>query len=218
MLNMTARDAALIVGANAIPLLGVLLAGWDAFTVLMLFWLESAVIGIWVCVAVAISRQGPLEIQGMKGPPVQPGIGTALFILAHAGIFMLVHMFFLMGFNDIEGGGPDGFFNPVATIGNQLIGHGLWLPLAGLFVLRGLITVSDHVADRRLEPIVIGFYVRIILMQLAILFGGFFVILIGGTVAPLILLIILRVAIDVGIEPIVERLGLKDGPASAEAS
>ena len=55
-------------------------------------------------------------------------------------------------------------------------------------------------------------------MQLAILFGGFFVILIGGTVAPLILLIILRVAIDVGIEPIVERLGLKDGPASAEAS
>ena len=82
MLNVTARDAALIVGANAIPLLGVLFAGWDAFTVLMLFWFESAVIGFWVCVAVAVSRQAEFKVQESAGAPIRPGIGAALFIAA----------------------------------------------------------------------------------------------------------------------------------------
>ena len=59
-----------------------------------------------------------------------------------------------------------------ATTRAQLIERGLWLPLAGLFVLRGLITVSDHAAGRPLEPTIIGFYVRIILMQIAIIIGG----------------------------------------------
>lgn len=216
--NVTARDAALIVGANAIPLLGVLLAGWDAFTVLMLFWFESAVIGFWVCVAVAISHQDQMNIRNLQGPPVRPGLAAALFIAAHAGIFMLVHFFFLMGFREIGDLPSAGFFNPGEVIETQFLEQGLWLPLAGLFVLRGLVTVSDRVAGRPLEPTVVGFYVRIVLMQLAILFGGFFVMMIGGTVAPLVLLILLRVAIDVGIEPIVDRLGLRNGTTEAEAS
>ncbi len=213
MLNVTARDAALIVGANAIPLLGVLFAGWDAFTVLMLFWFESAVIGFWVCVAVAVSRQAEFKVQDSAGAPIRPGVGVALFIAAHAGVFMAVHLFFLIGFREITGSGN---FDLGAAIPVLLFDRGLWLPLAGLFVLRGLVTISDWVAHRPLEPIVIGFYVRIVLMQLAIIFGGFFVVVAGGSLVPMILLIVFRVAIDLGIEPIVDRLGIK-AAKSAEA-
>lgn len=216
--NVATRDAALIVGANAIPVLGVLFAGWDTFTLLLLFWFESAVIGFWVCIAVTIGRQEMLTIAESKAAKgsmsLRPGIGAGLFIAAHAGIFMAVHLFFLVGFREMSGGGFDiGTIIPV-----QLIERGLWLPLAGLFVLRGLITVSDHAAGRPLEPTIIGFYVRIILMQIAIIIGGFFVMLAGGTLAPLILLIVLRAAIDLGIEPIVDRLGLRSPAASADAS
>lgn len=216
--NVATRDAALIVGANAIPILGVLLAGWDTFTLLILFWFESAVIGLWVCVAVTIGRQEMLAIAESKtakgSMSLRPGIGAGLFIAAHAGIFMFVHLFFLVGFREISGSGA---FDVGSIIPVQLIERGLWLPLAGLFVLRGLITISDHAAGRPLEPTIIGFYVRIILMQIAIIFGGFFVMLAGGTLVPLILLIILRAAIDLGIEPIVERLGISKA-AAADAS
>ena len=95
------RDAALIAGANLIPLLGVVLAGWDAFTLLMLYWFESAAVGLWVCVAVAMS-DGRIELFGMDGKKTTTsGIGMALFIAAHAGIFMFVHLFFLIGFSSV---------------------------------------------------------------------------------------------------------------------
>ena len=102
-MNVTTRDAALIVGANAIPLLGVVLAGWDAFTLLMLYWFESAVIGIWVCVSVAMG-DGRIEMLGATGDKggFASGTGMALFIAAHAGIFMFVHVFFLFGFASIN--------------------------------------------------------------------------------------------------------------------
>ena len=199
------RDMALLVAANAIPLLGVLLAGWDAFTLLILYWFESAVIGLWVCVAIGMSTE-KLAIFTRAGDPNAPsGIGAALFVAAHAGIFMFVHLMFLVGFRSVSSSGMD---DVPALLMRLLLEEGLWLPLAGLFLLRGLITVSDHVAGRPLGPVVTGFYMRIIVMQFVILLGGFVTLLLGDSVVQLILLIGLRLAIDVGIEPIAQRLKL----------
>ena len=80
------------------------------------------------------------------------------------------------------------------------------MPLAGLFLVRGLITVLDHRDGRTLEPPVVGFYLRIVVMQFVILAGGFFVIFLQGTLIPLILLVLLRTVIDVGIEGYSERI------------
>ena len=63
-------------------------------------------------------------------------------------------------------------------------------------------TLSDKLAGRPVEPTVLGFYLRIIVMQFVILFGGFFILLLGSSLVPLLILIVLRVAIDLGIEPI----------------
>ena len=38
--------ALLLLAANLIPLVGVLVWGWDAFVLLMLYWLETAVIAL----------------------------------------------------------------------------------------------------------------------------------------------------------------------------
>ena len=118
------RDAALIVGANLIPLTGVLFAGWDSFTLLMLYWFETAVIGVWICIAVSIARQPMLDIKANNGQPIKPGIGIGLFIAAHAGIFMFVHLFFLIGFREIGGGVRP--LDIVELIPDLLIAKGLW--------------------------------------------------------------------------------------------
>lgn len=207
MERLLTRDAALIAGANLIPLAGVLFAGWDPFTLLMLFWFETAVIGLWICVAVSIARQDAIDIKVSNGQGVRPGIGIGLFIAAHAGVFMLVHLFFLLGFRDMGSHAPEpGLLDLFPSL---LFQRGLWLPLAGLFVVRGLIAILDHRDGRSLEPAVVGFYLRIVVMQFAIIAGGFFVILAGATVVPLILLVILRTAIDLGIE------GFSDGLTKA---
>src|SRR5690606_19072195 len=138
------RDVALPVGANLIPLLGVLLAGWDPFTLLMLYWFESAVIGFWVCVAVATSRD-QFSLFPQPGALAAPSrIGEALFIAAHAGGFMFVHLFFLLGLSSVANLNRADDAGLLLTL---LVERGLWLPLAGLFLIRGLVTWSDRMAD-----------------------------------------------------------------------
>jgi hypothetical protein len=152
---------------------------------------------------VTFSRQDTLTLRVARGEAIRPGLGIGLFIAAHAGVFMFVHMFFIFGFREISGMHGSGPSDLIAL----LLEGGLWLPLAALFALRGLITVSDHVDGRPLEPAIVGFYLRIIIMQVAIIFGGFVAVFAGGSIIPLVLLIGLRTAIDLGIEPIAERLG-----------
>jgi hypothetical protein len=43
----TSRSAALLLVANLIPLVGVLFFGWSLLTILVLYWLENGIVGLW---------------------------------------------------------------------------------------------------------------------------------------------------------------------------
>ena len=43
----------ILLAANMLPLAGILFCGWDAFVLLMLYWMETAIIGFWMLVRVA---------------------------------------------------------------------------------------------------------------------------------------------------------------------
>ena len=47
-----APSVLILVAANLLPIVGVVFWGWDAFVLLMLYWLETAVIGFWTIVRV----------------------------------------------------------------------------------------------------------------------------------------------------------------------
>ena len=51
-----------LLAANAMPLLGVLYWGWDVFVLLMLYWLETAVIGFWMIAR--IFRRARRDVHG----------------------------------------------------------------------------------------------------------------------------------------------------------
>jgi hypothetical protein len=199
------RDTLPMLAVHLLPLLGVWLAGWDAGNLLILYWLESAVIGLWTIVLVAAAPNQPLKILSNPGQPAITGGGMALFILVHAGFFMGIHLYFLHFAFEVTQADEHGSLT--AAIMHMVVDDGLWLPLAGLFVVRMLVTVQ---ALQRQEPVqrqIIGFYFRIVVMQLAIILGGFLMFMIGP-VAALITLVAVRLGFEIavpGVEDYVER-------------
>lgn len=190
------RDTLLMLGANILPLLGVVFAGWSPFALLVFFWFETAVIGIWMLVFILAAPRQPVQLLSSAAHPMQSGIGLGLFILLHAGLFMAVHMFFLY---NVFG---DGFTRPsdglVETLLGLLIDDGLWLPLFGLFLIRGFATVDAIRHGDRIDRHLIGFYFRIVLMQIAIILGGMLG-FVFGPVGGLVVLMALRIGLELAV-------------------
>ncbi len=199
------RDTLPMLGLHLLPLLGVWLAGWDAGNLLSLYWLESAVVGLWTVVLVALAPSQRLGILSSPSQPATTGWGMALFILVHAGFFMGIHLYFLHFAFEVSQADQHGSL-PGAIL-HMVLDDGLWLPLAGVFVIRMLVTVQ---ALQRQEPVqrqIIGFYCRIVVMQLAIILGGFLMFFVGP-IAALVTLVAVRLAFEIAvpsIEDYVER-------------
>jgi hypothetical protein len=86
----------ILVAANLVPLVGVIFWGWDAFVLLMLYWLETAVIAFWTIVRIATLPRDALGKIRYEGSDKTPSpLGLAAFFTLHAGIFMGVHFLFL---------------------------------------------------------------------------------------------------------------------------
>jgi len=224
----------ILLAANLVPLVGVILWGWDAFVLLMLYWLETAVITFWTVVRIAtMSRDalGMMKFEGQRGPPSP--IGMALFFTAHAGLFMAVHFLFLWA---LFSGDWSRRIHGVGSFVNQMvIGTGLWVPLAVLFVVRGGLMLFDAVRPalwRHLgfvepppqkaalgpaETVIFGLYIRIVVMQVTILVGAWFALLLG-TSAALVLLIGLKIAVDLSFQALLEHIHTSWKKAQAEAA
>jgi len=227
--------ALLLLAANLVPLVGVIMWGWDAFVLLMLYWLETAVIAFWTIVRVATmpaSALADLQIESKGSRPASP-FGFAAFLTLHAGIFMGVHFLFLWEL--FAGEWADRIHGVRAFVDQMMIGTGLWVPLLVLFVVRGAFMLFDAVQPwiwRKLgvverkpakeqmlgpgESIVFGLYIRIVVMQVTIIFGAWFAMLAGGAGA-LTFLILVKTAVDVSFQVLADRFHSAWMKAKAEA-
>jgi hypothetical protein len=101
------RTAIALVAANAIPLIGVLFLGWSLLTILVIYWVENGIVGLWN-VPKIILAQGSIVPTRWNMPPSAaaalstlrlPGAGRAglaLFFIVHYGLFWLGHGFFVL--------------------------------------------------------------------------------------------------------------------------
>jgi hypothetical protein len=206
--RLLSLSALILVVTNLIPLAGVLYWNWDLFLLLILYWFDTAIIGFW------------MMVQALREPPAgvhRAAVGLGIvFITFHAGLFMTVHFIFLWslfsGAWRTRVDGVDGFVSVV------IVGTGLWIPIVAMFIGRGLVTLVDLrkayawvMSTTTVEPDLPGdassrrkvaihaFYARIVVMHLTIL-GGAFLMQSVGSIAPLIILIALKTAIDLGFE------------------
>jgi hypothetical protein len=202
--------------ANLVPLAGVVFWGWDVFVLLILYWLETAVIGFWTIVRILlVSPEGSTTLNRMAARVIGRGF-TAVFLTVHAGVFMTVHFLFLWTL--FAGHWTDEIHNPADFIRLIVIDSGLWLPLLILFVVRGWFVLRDVVmGETDVEGDVIGgLYARIVVMQVAIIFGGWLTILVGGGIGTLVLLVVGKTVIELYAGRISAHVGGAVAKAAAE--
>lgn len=187
----------LLLALNLIPLLGVIFFEWDIFTVILLFWLENAVIGIFNC----------LKIVGCKGsksgkPQVKAwhaNLGMAFFFLVHYGFFTTGHGLVILDIfvKDFKGdiwqvwswvyhwlGAIDGvlWLGVIALVG-------YWLFDFIQFWLHERQTKNAN--KQMMEP-----YSRILIAHLVLLFGAFVVSRFGYELAIVALMVVVKTFIN----------------------
>ncbi|MHB1260831.1 MAG: DUF6498-containing protein [Thermoplasmatota archaeon] len=167
-----------LLAANVVPLVGVLAFGWDLGLVLLLYWAESAVILFFSLVKLAITAG-------------RAALALIPFFLVHAGMFMGGHLVFLLAIFVDEPAG--GWLDLVRDVGLVLpvfvVSHGF--SFVANFRRKG--EVFKGQAD-----VMTGFYKRIVVMHLTIIFGAFLMSALGSPVWALLLLIAFKTAIDGG--------------------
>jgi len=211
----------ILLAVNLLPLLGVLFWGWDLFLLLMLYWMETGIIGFWHILRMA------LEARWFA-------LFLVPFFVVHFGGFMVGHFVFLGALF----GGPQ--WSDVRSVGSFLdrvvFRTGLWMPLAALFVSHGVSFTLNYLRPQWLARIFPGLmaetpvkrplleklkdpkvfqgimmapYQRVILMHVTIIVGGMLSMALHNNKAAFFLLVFLKAMVDMASHV---RKNFKPGP------
>jgi hypothetical protein len=90
--------------ANAIPLVGVLFFGWNVWTILIVYWLENGVVGVFNILKMLKAEgqpDGAAATMTMNGRPIGGNTSAAKaslipFFILHYGMFWAVHGIFVL--------------------------------------------------------------------------------------------------------------------------
>jgi len=182
--SLTASAVALIL-ANLVPIAGAAFFGWSLSDVMVLYWAESAIIGFFNVLKIAvIGRWSAL----FAGP----------FFLGHFGGFMAVHFLFIytLFVKGVTGNDGGGDLAEVAALF-----AGLWPALLALFISHGYSFFTNFlgrqeyrnrsVGDQMREP-----YTRVAFMHMVLIAGGGLSLALGDPTPVLLLVIIAKIWLD----------------------
>jgi len=174
--------------ANILPLLGVMLWGWKVFDILLIFWLENVVIGIFNVVKMLSWIQ---YCRLYIALPIVP------FFILHYGGFTAGHGIFILAIFDAQSK------ISTDTIWQTLHAGGwnMYLAIGGIFLSHLFSFISNFLGKREIERTHIGLlmtapYGRIVVMHLTIIIGGGAALALGQPLWALALLVLLKTGMD----------------------
>jgi hypothetical protein len=184
-LPLSSESAIALVVANLVPLAGVLFFGWDLGSIMVLYWIESGVIAFYTVLKIAIV--GKLA-----------AIVAVPFFVGHFGGFMIAH-FLLIYSLFLRGRSSE--WVPGASAELYAIFTPIWISIAALFISHGVSFFTNFIGEREYEAAnVSGLmqapYSRVIVMHMTLLLGGWIVMLIGMPAGALVVLLLLKTAVD----------------------
>jgi hypothetical protein len=203
------RTALALVIANAVPLIGVLFFGWSLWTILVIYWIENGIVGLWNIPKIAMARgsMNPLP-QSRNVPPATsalggtipgPGrVGMALFFLIHYGLFWIGHGFFVFVLPNFAGAfGDPSTFGDVAWSSVAIAAVALFLSHGASFLFN-YIGRSEYLRtsppQQMFKP-----YGRVVVLHLTIIFGAFVAAFLGAPIGILLILVVLKTIFDLGL-------------------
>lgn len=181
-----------LVAANLVPVAGVLFFDWAVYDVMLVYWLENGVIGLFTLLRMATAGREALATVAL-GP----------FFVVHYGLFWVVHGAFVVSLFAPE----TAFGGSALPVSLPIVGEVPWVPAAGWAVL-GL--VASHGVSfvqnwwlggerRGATPraLMSGAYGRVVVLHLALIGGGFAVEMLGTPMIALLALVVLKIGLDV---------------------
>lgn len=185
--------AAIVV--NLAPLIGVLFWGWSAFALLLLYWLENIVIGVRTLISMFANA---FVAGGMNW------IGAVLFggfFTLHYGLFCFGHGIFLLALfgNNVVGDSILDLAGAVRTLleTEQGLALGLTSIVAWQVVMFVLFIARGEVRRTNVLDLMGAPYPRIIQLHLALILGGFLLLLLNQPLAGLVMLVAIKTWFDV---------------------
>ena len=212
---------AVLIAVNAIPLVGVLFLGWDLATLVAVYWAENGVVGLYALARLLTAgRVFPaIDRRVAPQPPDPPGAGTrtlqtlalGAFFCVHYGIFWVVHGIFVwvvlpMVFSVFAGepgvGESIGSFGEPSSLqvafpdAGVVVSASVFLLIShGVSFLANWLIGGEHLTSTP-EAEMRAPYTRVVILHLTILLGAFGVALFGARTAALVVLVVLKTAVD----------------------
>jgi hypothetical protein len=217
---------ALLLIVNLIPLVGALFWGWNVFTLLILYWLENGIVGVFNVLKMALA-QGPLDTRAGTPEPVTATSRLTLipFFIVHYGIFWVVHGVFVLSlpmFMELRGiEAPilsDGSFIGV----DEAVGPNLELVAwgaIGLAISHGVSFLLNYIGrgeyrTARLGMLMFAPYARLVALHLTIIVGGMLSISLGSPIGSMIVLVAIKIALDLALHIREHRRAEEGAPSS----
>lgn len=184
-----------LVLANLVPVFGVLFLHWEVFPLMFLFWSENVIVGAFNVLKMLMNHpESPVSWIGK--------LFIIPFFCVHYGLFCFGHGVFVMGF---FGGGMNHMrgFPTALTFWNVMRENQLGWAVLGLTVSHGVSFVTNYLGKGEYQRVGLNQlmnqpYGRIVVMHIAILFGGFMVMALHSPTPALLLLVALKTAFDLG--------------------
>ncbi len=211
--------ALILIGANLIPLAGVLFWDWSLFQVVALYWLENVMLGALNLLRMLLSSPGreafaAMQVKGRPAPALPMDDKAARtannvmkcflmpFFTVHYGIFCFVHgMFVFVLLGKDKGAGHGGMFSGLPALVEKAAAEGgLWAvaALAGshLFSFVYHFLIGGEYRRTSAPLLMMAPYGRIVVLHIAILFGAFAIMALGSPIFLLILLVAGKTILD----------------------
>jgi hypothetical protein len=188
MLPPLSLSTAALLLANLVPLAGAAFWGWSAYELLLLFWAENVVIGLF-----QILRMGSVALLRRR-------LGQAAlipFFALHYGLFAFAHGMLVTG--SFAPPGEDGLAQAIALL---LSPSGQLLALLALTVSHGFSFMVHFIGagewrEAELPVLMKQPYARVVVLHLVILGGGAAAMALGEPLVALLLLVVLKIVVDV---------------------
>ena len=205
--------------ANMLQVYGVLVWGWDMFQILMLYWMETGVIGFWALLRLGVLPAGLLGEMTVNGRVIA-ATNTLLLQLfvPFVAISMAAHLLILWAV--FSGASAADVHGPLSFASKFIVASGAWVPLLFTWLSgavgfyespkrgdfargfgtwlsppRQITAVQSSQAGDGVGAAIAGTLDRIVMLQVATIIGGMFA-RSYGTAAPWLILIGIKTLLD----------------------
>jgi hypothetical protein len=186
--------AIVAIAINLVPIAGVLFWGWSAFALVFLYWLENLVIGVRTLASIIANA----AMSGAKGAGA---LFYGPFFIVHYGMFCFVHGTFVVALFGIgvAGDSPFDLFNTARALFVQEpnLAAGFASIVFWQVLQFGRFLIGGEAGRVEAQALMFAPYPRIVILHLAIIFGGFLLQILNEPIAGLLVLALLKTAFDV---------------------